>query len=163
MDNLHKLIDALADALFKPEARRIQNRVNELDKQNGEIRRAREYGFQWKGMQFRVPGSPTKVLRVPSLDFSLRKEGDALLRDVQAVQDDKQMIKQTMALLLKPCLTLQDFRDALPDSIVELNSQLAALPRERAAGYTITDERQSRQYAAMLDKIDFYAATRMMY
>lgn len=163
MENLHKLIDVLADELFKPEARRLQNRVVELDKQNGEIRRAREYGFQWKGHIFRVAGSPTKVLRVPALEFALRKEGDDLLRDMQAVEDDKQLVKQVMALLLKPCIDLQNIRDALPESLVELSSQLSGMTRLREPAWTLTDERHLRQYAKMLDKIDFYAATRMMY
>lgn len=163
MTILHKLIDVIAIELFKPEARRLQNRVDELDKQNGEIRHAREYGFQWKGHTFRANGNPYKGGRYPALDFSLRKEGDDLLRDMQAVEDDKQLVKQTMALLLKDCTDIQQMRDALPDAIVELCRDMSALPRTMKDGWTLTEERHLRQYAKMLDKIDFYAATRMMY
>lgn len=163
MENLHKLIDSFMARLFEPEGRRLQKRVNELDRQNGEIRHERAYGFQWHGQRFYAEGSPTRKTSYPALDFSLRNEGNDLIKDREQVLDDKKMIGQVMYLLIKDCPDLQSIRDALPDSLVELSDDLMRLPRQREAGYNITDDRQQRQFKKMLDKIDFYAATRMMY
>lgn len=163
MENLHKFIDGVADKLFEPEARRLQACVNRLDASNAEILRERVYGFRWKGDLFLANGAKVRQNRYPSLDFSLRKEGDALLADRAAVNDDKQMIKQTMWMLLRDCESVQDVRDALPESLVDLSDQLKQLPRQQAYGFTVKDERQVRQVKAMMDKIDFYSATRLMY
>lgn len=163
MENLHQLIESFMARLFEPEARRLQKRVNELDRQNGEIRHERAYGFQWHGQRFYAEGSTTRRTSFPSLDFSLRDEGNDLLKDRNQVNEDKKLIGQIMYLLIKDCPDLQSIRDALPDSMVELSDDLLRLPRQRPAGYNIKDERQSGQFKKMLDKIDFYAATRMMY
>lgn len=163
MENMKALIDSFVARLFEPEGRRLQKRVNELDRQNGEIRHERAYGFMWLGRQYFAEGSPIRRTSYPSLDFSLRNEGNDLVKDRKQVEEDKTMIRQIMYLLIKDCPDLQSIRDALPDSLVELSDDLMRMPRQRPAGYTITDERQSRQYQKMLDKIDFYAATRMMY
>lgn len=163
MENLHLFIDGMADRLFEPEARRLQACVNRLDASNAEILRERVYGFQWKGTLFLASGAKTRPKRYPTLDFSLRKEGDRLLADQAMVQDDKQMVKQTMALLLKDCESVQDVRDRLPESLVELSDQLKAMPRQMAFGAYALDDRQARQVKSMLEKIDFYSATRLMY
>lgn len=163
MENLHKLIDSFMARLFEPEARRLQKVVNELDRQNGEIRHERAYGFQWQGHRFYTEGSPTRRKSYPALDFSLRNEGNNLIKDRNQVEEDKRMVGQVMYLLTKHCHDLQSLRDALPDSLVELSDDLIGMPRQRPAGYTLTDERQQRQFKQMLDKIDFYSATRMMY
>lgn len=163
MENLHKFIDGVADRLFEPEARRLQACVNRLDASNAEILRERVYGFQWKGSLFLASGANSRPKRYPTLDFSLRKEGDRLLADQAAVQDDKQMVKQTMWMLLRGCESVQDVRDSLPESLVELSDQLKAMPRKQEVAFMLSDERQIRQVKAMMDKIDFYSATRLMY
>lgn len=163
MADLHKLIDSFMTRLFEPENRRLQQRVNELDRQNSEIRRERAYGFQWHGQRFYAENAPTRRTSLPSLDFSLRNEGNDLIKDRNQVDEDSKLIGQIMYLLIKNCPDLQTIRDALPDSLVELSDDLMSMPRQRPAGYSITDERQKRQFEKALDKIDFYSATRMMY
>lgn len=163
MENLHLFIDGMADRLFEPEARRLQACVNRLDASNAEILRERVYGFQWKGELFLATGAKTRPKRYPMLDFSLRMEGDSLLADRAMVRDDKQLVKQTMALLLRGSECLQDIRDRLPESLVELSDDLRAIPRKMAFDVNALDDRQARQVKAMLEKIDFYLATRLMY
>ena len=163
MENLKALIDSFVARLFEPEGRRLQKIVNDLDRQNSEVRHDRAYGFMWLGRMYFAEGAPTRRTSYPSLDFSLRNEGNALVKDRKQVEEDKTMIRQIMYLLIKDCPDLQSIRDSLPDSLVELSEELMRLPRLRPAGFSITDERQLGQYKKMIDKIDFYAATRMMY
>lgn len=159
-----KLITAFLDALFKSEANRIEQSIERLDRENRDIRGSADWGFMWQGQRFVPKTSPYKVIKVPALHFDLRKSGDFLLKDIKQVDDDKQMISQIMHLLIIDCEDEQDLRDALPESLVELSSKLQTLPRTREAGYTIrSNERSVRQFQKMLDKIDFYAATRLMY
>lgn len=159
-----KLIASFVEALFKSEANRIEQSIERLDRENRDIRGSNEWGFMWQGQRFVPKSSPYKITSVPSLAFELRKSGNFLLKDIQQVKDDKQMVSQVMHLLIINCETEQDYRDALPDSLVELSPKLQALSRTREAGYTIcSDERAMRQFQKMIDTIDFYAATRLMY
>lgn len=163
MNVIHKLIESFMARLFEPEARRIQSRVNELDRMNGEIRKERAYGFVWQGQTFRAVGAPHQIRRYPGLDWRLREEGNSLIADQRAVEDDMHDIKQMMFLLLKGCENLQDMRDALPESLVELSSDLMAFSRTREPGYTLTDERHIRQFKALLGKMEFYSVAKLLY
>lgn len=159
-----KIITAFIEALFKSEAARIDKSVERLDRENREILKTSNWGFMWQGQRFVPKNSPYRVTNVFALDFSLRHEGNFLLKDIAQVGEDEQMIRETIALLIERCETEQDLRDALPDALVELSPKLMALPREREAGYTLRgNERALRQFTKILDKIHLYAATRMMY
>lgn len=159
-----KAISAFVDALFQSEENRIEQSIERLDRENRDIRGSAEWGFMWMGQRFVPKTSPYRVIKVPALAFELRRSGEFLLKDITQVNDDKQMIRQVMHLLISDCVTEQDYRDALPDSLVELSPKLQALPRTREAGYTLCgNERAMRQFGKMLDRIDFYAATRLMY
>lgn len=86
-------------------------------------------------------GAKTRPKRYPMLDFSLCKEGDGLLADRAMVRDDKQLVKQTMALLLRGSECLQDIRDRLPESLVELSDDLRAIPRQMTFDVNVLDNR----------------------
>lgn len=163
MSILHKLVETFMARLFEPEARRLQTRVNELDRMNGELRRERAYGFVWQGQTFRAEGAPHQMRRYPGLDWRFREEGNSLIADQKTVEDDKHDIKQTMYLLLKDCSELQDMRDALPEALVEFSSDLMKFSRTREPGYTLTDERHIRQFKALLGKIEFYSVAKLLY
>lgn len=159
-----KAVAAFMDALFQSEANRIEQSIERLDRENRDIRGSAEWGFMWQGQRFVPKSSPYRVIKVPALAFELRHSGNFLLKDIKQVDEDRQMISQVMHLLIIDCVTEQDYRDALPDSLVELSPKLQALSRTREAGYTISsNERSMRQFHKMLEKIDFYAATRLMY
>lgn len=159
------MLETVLDCLFEPEGRRLQNMVKELDRQNREIKGHSVMGFMYNGQVFIPPGAKTKQTGgYPSLAFSLTNQAAAWWLDRQNVGEDKQFIKQVLWLVVKDCQTLRDFRDALPETIVDLIKGLSDMPREREDGYTIMDnDRLYGQYLTMRDKIDVYWACRMIY
>lgn len=163
--NKVNLIEALAVRLFEPEYRRLGKEVERLDKLNQEIRGHRTQGFMLAGQYYFPPDCAYRPQAgQPSLDFSLSFHGQVFLKDKAHVEDDKQLIKQIIHLLIKDCDSIEDVRDALPESLIELSSVLGMIPRTRETAYTIShDPRMMRQYEQLLEKIDFYVATRMIY
>lgn len=160
-------VEQLVTDLFKPEARRLEKDIELLDKSNREMKGHERWGFMHAGEVYIPKNSP--YLRqgnsYPTLHFALCKQANAFIKDMQAVENDKQMIKQICHLLVHHCDNRQDIRDALPESLIELASGwFSGYPRTREEAYTIRhDERAMRQYTQLLDKIDLYLATRMIY
>lgn len=160
-------VDRIVTKLFEAEHRRIEKRVETLDRQNREMKGISDrWGFIHAGVVYVPKNSPYKrdSGSYPSLHFALCKEANDFLKDVDKVTTDQQMITQMANLLIKPCNGNAEVRNALPDSLVSLAPWLNDLPRTKEEAYTIRhDERAMRQYQKLLDSIDFYVATRMIY
>lgn len=161
-----QLISELTEALFSAEYRRIEQSVKDLDRQNREIKGHTRHGFMYGGTVFVPKDAPHLRERggYPSLAFELNQRGNFLVKDQNLIDTDKKMVEQLSYLLLKDCQTLQDVRDALPESMVSLSPELTKLMRLREEAYIIRDnERAFRQFQTLSEKIDFYTATRMIY
>lgn len=163
--NKHEVLNALVEKLFEPEERRLQTLVSELDKANREIKGHTVMGFIYNGTAFIPPEARTRQSGgYPSLAFSLTNQASAWWADRQQIEEDKQLIRQILWLTVRETETVQDFRDAMPESIVELSEQLSAIPRQREDGFTLRhSNRLYDQYLRMRDKIDVYWACRMVY
>lgn len=155
----------LLKALFEPEDRRLDLCVQSLDSANREIRKHAKWGFMHMGQVFIPNNAPYKREgSYPPLDFSLSRQGNAFLKDVAQVSNDSQAIKQMMVLLLKPCTSLQEMRDALPETLTSMVPEFRGLTRLNDVAFTIRDDvRAMRQFNKLLDKIDFYVATQFIY
>lgn len=163
IQKLHAFLDQIVEALFEPEVRRLDSRVIELDRMNREIKGYTAPGFRHAGDVF-VPMGMKQPPILPSLAFQLSREAASFITDQKQVEDDRDLIRQILYLVTKDCETVQGIRDALPESIVDLSDQLKKLDRTNVDGYTVQhDERMSRQYQMMRDRIDVYWAARMLY
>jgi hypothetical protein len=164
---LPELLDALVTVLFEAETRRIDGLVTELDKKNREIQGHKLEGFTFKGAVY-IPTQrvykPTSHTMFKPLCFSLLKEGNHLVNECRVIQWEKQSIKQTFYKMLFQCADAQEIRDALPDCVANLVPALAKIPRKLPEGILWqSDNRTLRQIEAMIPKIEFYAATRLLY
>lgn len=160
------LITTLVNRLFEPEDRRLDLVITELDRQNREMKGHERQGFILGGQVFIPRKSPyiRDKVSYPSLAWPLTEQANAFLRDANSIRDDKQMISQIMGLAIMPCSTVNDIRNALPESIVILSSDLLALPRTNVEGYTLLgNERSMEHFRVMSAKVDFYAALQMVY
>ncbi len=161
-----EISDKLITALFEAEERRLAKRVEDIDQMNRETKGTKTYGFWHKGEFYAPSNSPYRSSQrgKEALAFALHRQGDAMIKDAQTVTNDKKMIEQIIYLLIRTCSTIQDIRDALPESLVMLSDELSKLPRLNQEGYTlIGDERAMGQFEKIRDKIDFYTATRLIY
>ncbi len=161
-----ELIGELVKALFEAEERRIDKAIEDLDRSNREVKGHQKHGFMFQGRVFVAKNAPYQRsdAGTVSLAFELHKKGNFLVKDIRTVDDDKKMIEQITYLLIQDCGSIQDLRDALPESMVNLSDELMKYPRLNQEGYTLSgNERAVRQFNKLKDKIDFYTATRLIY
>jgi hypothetical protein len=161
----HEIITLIMKTMFQAEERRIQNWTDRLCRANQEFHKKCQMFF-WNGRFFRmsnVVGNIPQDKRAP-LHSSLCDEADHLIADTKQPDDDKAFMKQAIFVLLEPCETTQDIRDALPEYLVDLVRWETSLPRTREAGYTIQNNpRALRDYHKMLPKIQIYSTARLIY
>lgn len=161
-----EFIGLMMEKLFEAEERRIDRSIEELDRQNREVKGHKTYGFMHQGKVYMPKNNPNIADHRgrEALAFTLHKQGNLLVKDIRVVADDKQMIEQLVYLLIKDCESVQAVRDTLPESLVNLSDELAQYTRLSQEGYTLEgDERAQRQFLKLKDKIDFYTATRLIY
>lgn len=164
----YALVKALTDTLFKAEERRLDRAILALNQENKRLQGAQIDGFLHAG-QFFLPKGVSLTLAGPGqAKTALHKDliGEMLhhLKDRSTVQEEREFISQTLYKLLNPCRTQQDIRDALPECLVNCIPELARLPRQREAAFTIKDDpRALRQYEKILPKMEIYSAARLLY
>jgi hypothetical protein len=90
---------------------------------------------------------------------------EKFLKDQKEVQQDKELIQQTLFKCVFNWRDGQDFRNRMPDAVVPLLSDgMQKLPRtvpfEEA---TCLKDRDRRQFEKILPKIELYTTARMIY
>lgn len=162
MQNSHQWITAILDTLFGAEARRLQKSVDALHDQNQEACRESLDGFMFQGKFYRHSASAAGGGKRKTLHLSLWPAMQAHLADEAQVELDKQKIRQVLFRLIEPCHCLQHVRDAIPDCIADtLPPEISSL--DRMGGPNFQTLRDLRQYNAVLPRIEFYSAARLLY
>lgn len=157
----------VADKFFEHEFRRLGKALDDLVRQNDNIRATRSeekvYGFIFNGINYRMQEPPTFYHTLPPFEEALVPEIDSYLKDEKKVSMDHKKIRQICALLLMPVDTEQEARDALPDELAECHPDTMPLSRQNPIDFSISEPRTARQLEELQDLIGFYAATRMIY
>lgn len=163
--NSHEVIKRIASSLFSAEERRLELIKERLIVANKELHPGRPHdGFTYEGKTYDPVGLPLGRRTRVSLHVRLVGEMVEYLKDLEVVWGDRYYISQMLFLLLSPCSSLQDIRDALPNAIVDTLDDLKHLPRTRPDGYTIENStRTIRQYRKAVTRMEFYATMRLMY
>lgn len=162
--NLYKFLESVVTTLFEPEERRLNSLVAALDKANRELKGHTTKGFIHAGEAFIPAGEKQARVGLPSLSFSLSNKAAEFMGDRQTIVDDRKLVLQVLWLAAKDCGSIEDVRNALPETIVNLSNDLKAIPRSNEDGYTLKgNKRLYTQYLSMRDKIDVYWACRMIY
>jgi len=165
---VNPLINELATKLFEPEVRRLLAMITTLNADNKKLKDLKVDGFLYGGQFYMPSGVSTVVLAAgqakATLHFSLNSAMERWLKDRKTIQDDRDLIKQMLFLILKPCESEQDIRDALPECLVSLDPTLSQYERSNDHAYTIShDVRAMRQFEKFLPKMMLYSATRLLY
>lgn len=164
---VNQIISALIEKLFEPEKRRLAATINDLNASNKRLKKLQFDGFLYGGKVYRPSGVSTVVMSAgqanAGLDFSLNHVMESWLRDQKIILDDQAFIKQMLFRLLKPCQSGHQVRNALPECLVGL-AGLGDSTRTDPMGFTLEgDERALRQFAKLLEKMELYAVTRLLY
>lgn len=162
---INMLIDSLIVKLFEAEHRRLRKNEQGLVALHKEASGSDDDGFIFRGQFY--TDLDQKIMskgRKSSPHPSLVPKVLAHIQDRKDIAFDKQMIKQALVLTLAHCRSRQDVRDALPNVLGELVPECKDLPRTRPEGFGIENHsRKSSQYEKLREKIEFYAAARLLY
>jgi hypothetical protein len=166
LTNSHDVINTLMVALFSAEHRRLTTEVDKLVEANREFFRDKPHdGFLFQGKPY-DPSNLSSLGRKVRVSMSLHMNDrmEDFLRDKSQVDGDRKLISQILFPLIQPCSNLQDIRDTLPNCLVDVLPDLKGLPREQSVAFTLADNpRLFRQFENILPRVEFYAATRLLY
>lgn len=157
-------ITHILHTLFEREEAFVKKRVKEILRKNS-LDGGSSDGFRHMGLVYtELTGTARTRGRFDRLKPHLVPDMDLTLKDQKSVEDEKARIKQALAMVLKDCVTAQDMRDALPNSLKDLIEPIKGLERRREEAFTLVDNpRAYNQYMELRDKIDFYVAARLLY
>jgi hypothetical protein len=164
------IVNQIIKVLFASEDRRLTSWIDRMCRRNKEAYRgelpnaAQLQGFIFNGVFYRPSDVTGPISGRKALHASLWSEMETLEKDKKIVDTERDFVRQTLYALMDPCSTDQDFRDALPECLIDTLPQLKRLSRTREPAFTIEgNARAIRQYEKMLPKIEVYAAARMIY
>lgn len=162
----YKLIQKFLEDLFVAEKRRLEKSISDLIRANNEVKGQQAAGFLYYGEFYTAPGFQQmgNIVGKSNLDDSLVDKMEWHLKSAQRVATEQRLIGQIIYKLLDPCETLQEMRDTLPDCLSEMIPALKNLPRQNEPGWSLRgDTRASTQFEKLRDRIEFYAAARLIY
>lgn len=162
------ITSALLETLFEAEDRRLNKILIQLNQDNKKLRDSKVDGFLYLGLPYLPKGISTVITGrtqcKQALHAGLVEAMERYLEDRLVVKEDRGFIQQTLFQMTRPCKSVQDLRDTLPECLVNLRQDLARYPRTRNVAWTIQDNpRALRQYEKILPRIEFYSATRLIY
>lgn len=162
---MHEVIDEIVKTLFAADERRVTAWIDRMIGKNEEcLGKSNVHCFIYNGDFYRQSNVRGHIQYRPALDYSLWDEMDKLVADQKAVDNDRAMVRQALVMLIEPCRTAQEVRDALPDCIAETMPQLQGLERRYQPLWTIaTNPRAQRQIAKIMPKLELYSVARMIF
>ncbi len=155
------LSNKLIAKLFEANSAEFNKSIIKLVKDNRQLKGGD--GFMFQGKYYSdIVGAYRNHQRV-SLDFSLYDRMNQLMQSSRVWLSDQDKIRQSINLLLLDCNNMQDQRDALPNTLVNLSDELKQIPRIREEAWTIINNPMHyRQYLKIRDKIDYYSAMKLL-
>lgn len=159
----HKIIDHVVKVLFAADSRRLTAWIDRLCDRNQEVTRRPTQGFLYGGELYRRSTIVGDIAERRCIDPVLFVEIDEYLADKKKLERDKQQIRQGMMMVMEPCKTLEEIRDALPECLVDCIPELKAIERDKPAAYTLQDERSIRQFNKILPLMQIYSTARLVF
>jgi hypothetical protein len=165
---MHQFIDALKTKLFEAEERRLTAGIDRIVEQHEEIKGPSLMQFMFNGEVYRHSKANTIHKSVFSLAWELNGEMEKWLKDRKTIDLDRDQIGQMLYRLQSHVMqgydgTRQEVRDALPECLVSLVPVFQNLPRRMNTQFFLRSDRDFRQYAKILPKIEMYAMTKLIY
>lgn len=157
-------VTILNQVLFEKDLQILDEQLKDLIEENHSLGRPKE-GFLLGGA-FHTQTAP-KLLRgieKKLIHPSLLPKGREYINACNRLQTERQRLNQGLTLLLQSCRTMQDVRDALPDTVVSLLPEVSKLSRFRGEAWAFQDRPlQLHQHKEIQALLDFYVANRILY
>ena len=102
------------------------------------------------------------------IDPSLVDEVESLMEMENQRNKEILLLRQGLSFIIRPCKTLQDVRDSLPDAIKSILPETRNLQRTREPTWAIEGQEiqmvlHAQQYAQVSDLINVYYINRLIY
>lgn len=169
MLNSREWIDHIIEVLFAADMRRIDKMISDLVEKNNSIRNENCFGFMHHGKKYINPKyiSQKQVLAnypCPTLSLQLYEEARAFDREVKRLVNDEGKIRQALVPLIINCVSLQEVRDCLPDCVVAMMPQLAAIPRhlQDSVAHIRSDRYAMKAYEKALPLMESYSVAALI-
>ncbi|RRY03842.1 hypothetical protein [Brucella anthropi] len=165
--NSRRLFDnvkSIVGLLFEKEEQQLVRRELEMVSKNAALGGSPD-GFRHLGMIYsHLSGRARTMGQYKSLHPSLVPEMGTISTERKVLDADRAKTTQALSLVLKDAKSFQDMRDALPNCLKDIVPELRDYERTRPEAFTLADNPRSyNQYNKLKDKIDYYAAARLLY
>jgi hypothetical protein len=163
-NTLYHLIEYIITTLLKKDYTRLDLILEGFLEQNYMLGGIKE-GFLLEGkFHTLLPSKQQFVIEKRMLHPRLHGEVREYLAERRLIEVEAKTIQQGLSLLVKPCKSTQDLRDALPEDIVDLVPQFRSMTRQRPEAWCLEgSEFQKHQYGTVKEKLMFYITNQMLY
>lgn len=135
-DEIKALKEHLINAVFHKESKRLVMKLSEIQDQHMLRHGCRAFMLDGKPV-WNGDAAAAKVKKKVPLDPDLQEDARLLVSKINTITADKQRVINFFGILTHYCQVLQDFRDMLPDMVVERMAphEITGIPRLREPGY----------------------------
>lgn len=164
MSSAHVMINEIMKRLMAKDKVRTDRILENFILENHKLGGPKE-GFLLEGRFLTLlPSRDQLAAEKRMLHPHLHGEVREYLNELKLIENEASTIKHGLSLLLKPCKTWQDFRDALPEDIVDLVPEIKRLSRQRPEAWCLDEGSfQKHQYSMVKEKMMFYITNQMLY
>lgn len=157
------MIKWLVKKLLHPDREMTRKQIDELVDNNNLILGTVNPGFSYQGSWFEKGGRIVPNLGwEPALHERLHSQANGVADRWKRLEADVGHIEQVFRQLTERCQTWQDFRDALPDCVIQFESNLRAMERTRHESYFQGKATSRFSYEMLLPRLHTYAAMHLL-
>lgn len=157
------MIKYLVTALLKPDQQLIRKEICDLISNNN-FRYGIEYnGFKYKNDYFEDGRVISNLKWDPQLHPDLEPRAVGLAQRWRAIEEDYSYISETFMLMTRKGRGWQDFRNDLPDCVIQLHPELYSIPRTATVEYNLGDDARLKfRYQMLLPRLHTYSAMSLL-
>lgn len=157
------MIRWLVKKLLYPDREMVRKQIDELVGNNNLMLGTVNPGFSHENFWFERGGRIVPTLgREPHLHEQLHPLAIGVADHWKRLEVDVEHIAQVFRQLTERCETWQDFRDALPDCVIQFESNLRTMERTRHESYFQGKCATHFSYEMMLPRLHTYAAMHLL-
>ncbi len=162
------IIDATTTAICKMEIERLNKNIIDLATKNNNIKLENMHlGFKVYNQVFLPIGASvpkSSKIKINTLAFELIKEGEILVIEFNKFKRHETIIKQFLSKLLILCNTNAEYRNTLPECVVQLFTQIYInIEKNPLLNMAPKDDRFQREYIKTLPLIEYYCGLHLLY
>jgi hypothetical protein len=158
-----QMIQWLVKKLLYPDREMVRKQIDELVENNNLILGASFPGFAYASDYFETGGRILPNIGWdPLLDEKLHPKIVGVADRWRRLENDVMHIDQVFRQLTERCQTWQEFRDALPDCVIQFEDNLRSMPRTQHESYFQGKPATRFSYEMLLPRLHTYAAMHLL-